>query len=117
MSQLARYVGIQIRNLRTEAGLTQSRLAEFVGVSDEHISRLERGEKTPSLGMIGRIAEALQVPPSRLFQFELPSSPPSEDERLKRLGFILADCDEKTWMLAEGLLRALVSGLEDHRDG
>ena len=37
------YVGRQIRDLRTEAGITQRALAAAVGIDQGHLSRIERG--------------------------------------------------------------------------
>jgi predicted transcriptional regulator len=47
--------------MRTEAGLTQERLAELVGTTQSVISRLEDSDYDGhSLSMLSRIAEALQ---------------------------------------------------------
>jgi len=50
-----------IYTMRTEAGLTQERLAELVGTTQSVISRLEDSDYDGhSLSMLSRIAEALQ---------------------------------------------------------
>jgi len=50
-----------IHTMRTEAGLTQGRLAELVGTTQSVISRLEDSDYDGhSLSMLSRIAEALQ---------------------------------------------------------
>jgi transcriptional regulator with XRE-family HTH domain len=52
----------RIKQLRTEAGLSQAELAERIGGSDaRQISRYEHGRITPSLDAAVRIAEALDV--------------------------------------------------------
>jgi transcriptional regulator with XRE-family HTH domain len=52
----------RIKQLRTEAGLSQAELAERVGGSDaRQISRYEHGRITPSLDVAVRLAEALDV--------------------------------------------------------
>jgi len=45
--------------LRTEARLTQKRLAEMVGVSQAHIAKIERGKVDPRLSTVNRILTAL----------------------------------------------------------
>ena len=52
----------RIKQLRTEAGLSQAELAELVGGSDaRQISRYEHGRITPSLDVAIRLAQALNV--------------------------------------------------------
>ncbi|HKP94591.1 MAG TPA: helix-turn-helix transcriptional regulator [Fibrobacteria bacterium] len=62
-------IGLQIRDLRETAGLTQKRLADRLGVSQQVIARLESGEAdNPTVGILERIAKATG---HRLhFQFE-----------------------------------------------
>ena len=55
------WVGKTIRKLRKGNGLTQARLAEAADLSDNFIGYVERGEKTPSLDSLERIAKALAV--------------------------------------------------------
>ena len=45
-------LGLHIKMLRTEKGLTQEKLAEALGVSLEHIGKIERGKRTPSLDLV-----------------------------------------------------------------
>jgi predicted transcriptional regulator len=51
--------GSLIRKLRTEAGLTQKKLAEFVGVSQAHIAKIEQGKVDPRLSTVNRIMRVL----------------------------------------------------------
>ena len=50
-----------IKRLRVEAGLTQKRLAEIVGVSQAHIAKIEQGKVDPRLSTVNRILKALKV--------------------------------------------------------
>lgn len=52
--------GPHLRTLRTERGLTQTELADRARSNLQFISKLERGVTTPSLGMLLRLAEALE---------------------------------------------------------
>lgn len=45
--------------MRKEAGLTQKRLAELVGVSQAHITKIERGKVDPRLSTINKILRVL----------------------------------------------------------
>lgn len=58
----------RLRSLREWAGLTQHQLARAVGVvGGERVSRWESGRSVPRPGMLGRIAEVLEVPVESLF--------------------------------------------------
>lgn len=52
-------IGLQIRDLRETAGLTQKELAESLGVSQQVIARLESGDaNNPTVTTLERIAKA-----------------------------------------------------------
>jgi len=50
---------VSLKKLRMEAGLTQKRLAQLVGVSQAHIAKIEQGKVDPRLSTINRILEVL----------------------------------------------------------
>lgn len=54
-------VGGRIRESRKSVGLTQSELAEACHVTREHIARIEVGTGNPSIVLLVRIADALNV--------------------------------------------------------
>ena len=68
MSTIALQVGQRIRNYRIQAGLSQEKLAELASYHPTYIGQLERGEKNATLESIERIASALNVPLSKLFE-------------------------------------------------
>lgn len=55
-------LGRRLRLLREEAGLDQVALADALGVSQNSISRWERGEQTVSIAAVCRLAWALGRP-------------------------------------------------------
>ena len=59
-------LGGRVRDLRKDRGLTLDELAAASGVSRAMISKLERGEKNPTLVIAARLAEGLGVSLSRL---------------------------------------------------
>ena len=56
-----------IASIRRLRGLNQAQLAEKVGVSQPHISRIEKGDEGPPLALFRQVAEALNVTLSDLF--------------------------------------------------
>ena len=68
MSELAKSIGQRIRNHRTAAGLSQEKLAELSGCHPTYIGQLERGEKNATIESIDKIATALGVSLSKLFE-------------------------------------------------
>lgn len=68
MSELAKSIGRRIRNHRTAAGLSQEKLAELSGCHPTYIGQLERGEKNATIESIDKIATALNVSLSKLFE-------------------------------------------------
>lgn len=56
---LEQAIGIRIRKLRQERGLTLDELAEASGVSRAMISRIERAEASPTASLLARICAAL----------------------------------------------------------
>ena len=63
-------LGGRVRELRRRRGLTLEELAERSGVSRAMISKLERGEKNPTLVVAARLAEGLGVTLSQLAGME-----------------------------------------------
>ncbi|MBQ8893519.1 MAG: helix-turn-helix transcriptional regulator [Clostridia bacterium] len=68
MSDIAKIIGQRIRNYRNKSGLSQEKLAELAGCHPTYIGQLERGEKNATLESIEKIAAALKLPLSQLFE-------------------------------------------------
>ena len=60
-------IGKTVRAIRTDKGLTTTKLAGMVKISQAQISRLENGQQGFRSGTLVKIAKALKVPPFRLF--------------------------------------------------
>lgn len=61
--------------LRKSKGFTQQTLAFHSGISRKHISQIELGNADPTLGVLRRLAVALEVEVQDLLEQELPNSP------------------------------------------
>jgi transcriptional regulator with XRE-family HTH domain len=58
---VAELFGVGLRRVRHERGLSQETLAEATGLSTNFIGEMERGLKAPGLGVVVRLARALEV--------------------------------------------------------
>jgi transcriptional regulator with XRE-family HTH domain len=65
MDLLGRFAA-NVRRLRAKKKLSQKALADKVGISVSYVSMLERGQRSPPLETIEKLAPALGVPPATL---------------------------------------------------
>ena len=66
MDSLTRRFAANIQRLRAKKKLSQKALADKVGISVSYVSMLERGQRSPPLETIEKMAKALQVTPANL---------------------------------------------------
>ena len=62
-------IGLNILFYRKQKGYTQQQLAELTSYSKNHIQQVETAKTLPSVIALLDIAEALEIPPSKLFEF------------------------------------------------
>jgi transcriptional regulator with XRE-family HTH domain len=60
--------GERMKKLRLQKGLSQERLGDIAGLHRTYIGSIERGEQNISVDNIAKIAKALKVKPSHLFE-------------------------------------------------
>ncbi|MFI1923439.1 helix-turn-helix domain-containing protein [Streptomyces sp. NPDC020377] len=59
--ELMKALGVRLRGLRTEAGLTGAVLAQRAGVGQPTVSKVENGRMVPSIDVLGRLSVALDL--------------------------------------------------------
>lgn len=64
---LAQQMGVVIRSLRTEVGLSQEELAARCGLHRTYIGSIERGEKTITIETAQKLAKAFGISLTQLF--------------------------------------------------
>jgi transcriptional regulator with XRE-family HTH domain len=61
-------VGANVRQLRSDAGLTLSELAEALGISHQQLQKYETGANRISAGMLYELARFFVIPVDQLFE-------------------------------------------------
>ena len=74
-------IGNRIRKYREEFGLSQTQLAEQIGVSNRRVSNWEQGINRPDADMLAEICMALNVSPSLLLGIQISSEELNDRER------------------------------------
>ncbi len=103
MSDICKVIGQRLRNYRTQQKLSQEKVAEIAGCHPTYIGQVERGEKNATLESIEKIALALNVPLSQLFE-TIDGEKASDSIPLKCYEFLSA----KTRTEQEHLYRLLI---------
>ncbi len=67
--KLKKLAGARIYEMRTRAKLTQEQVAEKANISNDTISRIERGIRSPSFNVLQRLASVFNVEVRELFNF------------------------------------------------
>ena len=60
-------VGQRIKELRERAGFTQNKLAEWAGVSQTHLRRVELGQQDITIGQLQLVCDGLGVTLAEFF--------------------------------------------------
>lgn len=74
--------GLRLKSLRKEIGLSQRELAHLTNLSSNYIALLESGKRSPSFPAIAVLASSLQVPISKLMDFE--AQDPIEKKNIRK---------------------------------
>lgn len=64
-------LGRRVKQLRLQKGMTLKEIEAKVGVSATHVSEVERGKTSPTVGALSKIAAALEVNASYLIDFPI----------------------------------------------
>jgi transcriptional regulator with XRE-family HTH domain len=62
-------LGKHIATLRREKGLSQIEFGYLIEIEKQNINRIENGRTNPTAFTLNKIAEALQIPRSKVFDF------------------------------------------------
>lgn len=92
----------RLQHARKRAGLTQAEVARAMGITSQAISQWERGEATPEIDRLGRVAKLYEVDPAWLMFGDGDPPPPPPPKEVTRPLDILGERDLKVYTAAEG---------------
>ena len=70
IDEIDKKVGLNIRLERVKRGISQETLADMAGLARSTMGIIERGEQSPSLQTIAKVANPFQIDMYKLFLFE-----------------------------------------------
>ena len=86
------FVGHKIRKMRKERSLTQSNLAQRIGVQQSDLCRMENGEYKVSLDTLFKILGVFGMDIGEFFRDEVPR--PTADDRVREITRLFRVLDE-----------------------
>lgn len=98
-------IGRRIKELRKSKGLSQEKLAEKAETSPNYLSRMERGTENPTLDMLIKLSNALEVEMWEMFDF---GHVANHKELKESIQSFVKNSNESTLRLALKILRAVV---------
>lgn len=105
MQERLKLFGKQIAEIRARNNLTQEQLAERIGYSTNHISKLELARTNPSFDLIVKIANALNIEEKELFNFPNPKE--AKKELAKKIFYELQTLNEKDQQLVYNIIKTI----------
>lgn len=79
-------ITLNLRNIRAESGLSLTKVAELTGVSKAMLGQIERGESSPTIATLWKIAKGFHLPLSALID-EPTRDKPVGDRTFKTVQF------------------------------
>ena len=93
MGEIARKLGLRIKELRKKHGLTQLKLAEILDMEASNLSKIERGIQIPKEESLENISNALKVDVKELFNY---THIINRQELISKITALLENTNEET---------------------
>lgn len=68
MAKISKKLGNNLKKIRLEKGMTQGDICRAAGMDRGYISRVESGQKNPTISNLEKIAKALNISPDELIK-------------------------------------------------
>ena len=105
---ISRAIGDRIREFRTLKKMSQEELAFESDIHPAYLSKLERGEKCPTIETIYKISIGLKIPMHELMNFDIDVKPTSI-EAMSRIQKVLAGVPDEFAVEAADILERIVN--------
>ena len=93
MGEIARKLGLRIKELREKQGLTQLKLAEILDMEASNLSKFERGIQIPKVESLENISSALNVDVKELFNY---THIVNKKDLISKINILLESSNEET---------------------
>lgn len=94
-NELRLQVGTEIRRERESQGLTLKTLAGMVGTSYTHLWKVENGKVSVGLDLLGKLADALDVPLAEIVTRATRNTPPTDADSVEHIQIEYLDVRRK----------------------
>lgn len=101
---LTKLIGKRIKELRKSANYTQDEFSELLNIDSKHLSRIECAKVQPSLNLIKKISEILNIEIGYFFKVNHLNS---KDNLVKSINQILANLPEDKIRLFYKILESI----------
>ena len=102
---LKEMIGSRIKDIRNKKGLTQEQLSESAGINPKYLSSIERGKENPTLKILLKLSQSLNVNLDEIFsniQIEDPA------RRKSLIISLLDEADDEQLKMAYKILTAII---------
>ncbi len=93
MGEIARKLGLRIKELREKQGLTQLKLAEILDMEASNLSKIERGIQIPKEESLENISSVLNVDVKELFNY---THIVNKKDLISKINILLENSNEET---------------------
>ncbi|MCL2838745.1 MAG: helix-turn-helix domain-containing protein [Oscillospiraceae bacterium] len=107
MSEVAKALGNKLISIREDLGISQEELAFKCGLAAAHMGQLERGEKSPTLDTLQKIADGLYITISDLLDFGMSLPANKLDSKTNKIVAIVQNRSETEKSKAHDMLKLL----------
>lgn len=112
MDRFLRDLGERVKRARQERGLSQSDLAERLGLSDAYISKIEMGKNAMTVTVLAKLSDALGVSTDWLLRNQTREA---QEITIAELEEMFQDCSPSEQTTLMKLLQHMKAALREHK--
>ena len=110
MNDSLNFLGARIKELRKNKKYTQDKFAELIGIDAKHLSRVECSRTQPSLNLLNKISQVLEIDILEIFKVESQNIEcfKNKEELIDEINLILSDTNFHKVRLFYKILKTIV---------